>query len=116
MLVYLTFSTCLFSINFYAVHSDDDIVAFSKGLVANNDVRGGEIVKFNKDFTSIHAKFSHAGKFIVQTPGIYAFHINSLSESNRQVWLDVFKNKYYLASLHAYTPTHLTIMPMLVTP
>lgn len=62
------------------------------------------MVKFNKDFTRIRARFSQAGKFIVQTPGIYAFHINSLSESNRQVWLDVFKNKYYLASLQAYTP------------
>ena len=79
-------------------------MAFSKGLVATNDVKGGEIVKFNKDFTSIHTKFSHAAKFIVQTPGIYAFHINSLSERNRQVWLDVFKNRHYLVSLHAYTP------------
>ena len=85
------------------MYGEQDIVAFTKGLVAHAHLTKGEVVSYNKDITNINAMFTSDSKFQVQIPGIYSFHFYSLSRSDSKIWLNFFKNEEYLVSIYAYT-------------
>lgn len=80
-----------------------DIVAFTKGLASNKHLTKGEIIDFDKDITNINAVFTFDKKFQVQIPGLYVFHVHSLSSENGEVWLDIYKNNDYVVSIYAST-------------
>lgn len=80
-----------------------DIVAFSKGLVSHRHLTKGEIIDFNKVITNVNAVFTADHKFQVQIPGLYVFHVHSLSSHDSEVWLDIYKNNDYILSIYAST-------------
>ena len=77
-------------------------VAFTKGLDTHVLYTAGEVVKYNKDITSINSQFN-AGKFVAPVDGIYSFHYYALSRSDSDIWLNFYKNEEYLTSIFAYT-------------
>ncbi|CAC5380908.1 Protein FAM160A1,FTS and Hook-interacting protein,UPF0518 protein CPIJ015043,FTS and Hook-interacting protein homolog [Mytilus coruscus] len=83
----------------------DDVVAFTKGRVSNEHLTHGEILTFDKTITNINAYFSADGKFVCSTPGLYAFHLYAVTQSNGHVWLELYRNDDYIVSIYGRTPS-----------
>ncbi|KAK3093600.1 hypothetical protein FSP39_017952 [Pinctada imbricata] len=78
--------------------------AFTKGQTSHLHLLQGEIINFNKNITIINSAFDTNGAFICQQPGIYSFNMFSLTMSDVNVWLELFKNDQIVASLFGNTP------------
>lgn len=72
--------------------------AFTKGQTSNLHLTNGQRILFNRKITEFGANFDTEGAFVCQTPGLYAFTFYALSETGKELWLEMMKNGQLIAS------------------
>lgn len=65
---------------------------------SNLHLTNGQTILFNKKITEFGANFDTEGAFVCQTPGLYAFTFYALSETGKELWLEMMKNGQLIAS------------------
>ncbi|XP_060557880.1 complement C1q tumor necrosis factor-related protein 4-like [Ruditapes philippinarum] len=79
-------------------------VAFSAGLTHDQNILHAENVVFDKVFTNIGNGYdATTGIFTCPMAGTYTFQFHTLAHQDKSSWLNLYKNKVYIASIYGHT-------------
>ncbi|XP_033728851.1 complement C1q-like protein 4 [Pecten maximus] len=78
-------------------------IAFSAGLTNGTESHVATNVTYDKVFVNAGNGYNNqTGVFTAPLDGTYVFMFNTLSQTDRQLWLDLYHNNNYVVTGHAH--------------
>ncbi|XP_069107599.1 complement C1q-like protein 4 [Argopecten irradians] len=112
VLVGIIYAECAWSLNIpnyfpsafrRASGGANTFIAFSAGLTNGTESHVATNVTYDKVFVNAGNGYnSNTGVFTAPLAGTYVFMFHSLSQTNQQLWLDLYKNSNYVVTGHAH--------------